>query len=164
MLVILSLSITASTFSAREPRTGTSWGMSEHSERIPPQAKCPRPNIRERGLQSERKKRTVGRAASAMSGHYAHTCWLARGSSLSDSLGDPAAPGRRLSLPRETPTTFNKDGPQVRSESCEHVQRGDSRERNGHVMSAGSQSDTWRLRAPRRRPSPLTVAVECHPE
>jgi hypothetical protein len=49
---------------AGEPRTRTSWAVSEHSERIPAQAKCPRSNTRRDGLQSRRKKRTVDRAAS----------------------------------------------------------------------------------------------------
>lgn len=80
---------------AREPRTQRA-GASEHSERIPAQAKCPRSNTRKDGIQSERKKRTVGRAASAMSRHYAQVRWL--DSARYPTTWESAALGRAASI------------------------------------------------------------------
>ncbi|KAF2823069.1 hypothetical protein CC86DRAFT_458155 [Ophiobolus disseminans] len=83
-------------------------------------AKCPRSNIDEDKLQSERKKRTVGRAASAMSGHYARALWLDGWPSLSDNLGDAAAPGQAsvyASHARQRQHSTRRS--QVRSERCQ---------------------------------------------
>jgi hypothetical protein len=113
-------------------------GVSEHSARIPAQAKCPRSNTRRDGPESGRwTEETDGRPCrNAMAGHYSEVLWLAA------ALHGPAA---REMLLRPGSSVYDcthasqfDSGVRVRSErgQREHVQRGDSRECDTHVMSA----------------------------
>jgi hypothetical protein len=118
------------------------WGVSEHRERCPAQAKCLRSNTHRDGAESERKNRTVGRAVNAIWWASPRGVVVGRIVVAIRPPGDAAAPGQAsVYLAHASQHIWERrcrcEASDARELESEHVQRGDSRVCDGHVMSAG---------------------------
>lgn len=127
---------------------------SGHLEQIPSQAKCPWATIQRRfrrdSPERERERRTVGRASHNLAG-WALFIWMAVVGSMlyrNPTTWNIEADKVLSSLSSDSPSKANiqqcRQGSVARGErlQSEHVQRGDSREYDAHVMSA-----VWSIRA-----------------